>query len=132
MAAFGAEAIGAGSWAELDMLEAMAAAAHPAVSAAVGRVPRLAPWVAEITGPHPRYRLERRFLRHKTDYARSNSKGTRGIWWWWTLESGCLYETWYRTSWSASERRFITVSGAGDIGDVSAEAAAAWASTISA
>lgn len=90
------------------------------------------PWCAEITGTHPRYGLERQFLRHKTDYRDANRKATRGVMFWWTLESGRLYEVKYRTAWNRWHRRFVTVTDEGDIRDVSEQEAREWASGISA
>lgn len=84
------------------------------------------PWVAEITGLCPRYGYARTFLRHKADYKNANSKGTRGVWFWWTLESGRIYETRYRTSWKNVVHRFMTVTDEGDIKDLTEEEVRAW------
>lgn len=130
-AAFSAEAIGLGNDAELAMLYAVAQAASPS-AAPLLRPKGCRPWVAEITGTDPRYGLARRFLPHKTDYRGSNSKATRGVMFWWTLEPGRLYQARYRVSWQKWEERFLTVTDDGGIRDLTAEEAARWASGISA
>lgn len=56
------------------------------------------PWVAEVTGRHPKYKFERIFLRPNTDYSKANSKGSRGVYRWFVLESGKLYEVKCRAS----------------------------------
>jgi len=76
------------------------------------------PWVAEITGPSGRYRYARTFLRAKTDYKDANSTGSRGVWFWWTLEAGRVYETRYRTSWDRWEHRFLAVTEGGEVKDL--------------
>lgn len=49
-------------------------------------------WVAEITGSDPKFKLARNFLPYKKDYSRANSKGSRGVYGVFTLESGKVYE----------------------------------------
>lgn len=90
------------------------------------------PWVAEITGVSLKYRYARTFLRGKADYKGSNSKGTRGVWMWWTLESGHIYEAKYRTSWNRWEHRFLTVTDDGDIKDLTEEEVWEWLKKASA
>lgn len=108
-AAFGAEAIG---WERDDLATTLMRSMSSGYSEP-GR-----PWVAEITGLSERYRYAREFLPAKADFKDANSKGTRGVWFWWTLDAGRVYETWYRTSWNACERRFITVTDDGEIKDL--------------
>lgn len=138
-AAFGAEAIGLNTD---DPLCTAIVRAYPAIGDALGVTMRGGrpvdecnprPWVAEIVGPHPVYRWERRFLRPRWDYSRANGAGTRGIWWWWTLESGRIYEARYRTSWgSGMHRRLMTVGVDGDLVDLTEEEVEAWVSDCSA
>jgi len=75
---------------------------------AIGRWPNRY-WVAEITGTHPRYKYERRFLSGKKDYANANSVGSRGVRVWFVLKEGKLYEIKSPVSWHRSERYFATV-----------------------
>lgn len=84
------------------------------------------PWVAELRGLSLRYGYERQFLKAKADYKRANSKGSRGVQLWWTLESGRVYETRYRTSWKAWEHRFLAVTDEGDIKDLTEKEVRAW------
>jgi hypothetical protein len=82
------------------------------------------PWVAEITGDHPRFGLQREFLRFDKDFEEANSQGSRGVHAVYILESGHAYEVFKRTSWKGSLRYFVTVSEAGEIIEL-ADAAAA-------
>lgn len=139
-AAFGAEAIGLGLG---DPQTAALLQAIPQVADALGVQMRRGkpvdplnprPWVAEITGTHPTWRWDRKFLPARVDYTHANSRATRGVWFWWTLESGHVYEARYRTSWASGQhRRYITVDDiGGDIIDLSEEEVTAWLSDCSA
>jgi len=125
-AAFGAEAIGFGHQLKVDaMLAPFGVRMRDPVN------PR--PWVAEIVGRHPRYKYERRFLRPRIDYRKASSTANRGVWFWWTLESGRIYEIWRRTSWRyGRDHRFVTVTEDGDIQDLTREEVDAWLSARSA
>lgn len=83
-------------------------------SAVTGSIPQPC-WVAEITGTDHKYKYKRKFLHGKKDYQKSNSKGSRGVYIWYILESGKHYEVKERVSWSRSKRYFIKVTDAGDI-----------------
>lgn len=125
-AAFGAEAIGLGHQLAVDAL-----LAPFGVRARDPLNPR--PWVAEIVGQHPRYGYERRFLRPRIDYRKASSTANRGVWFWWTLESGHIYEASCRTSWNSGQiRRFVTVTEDGDIKDLTREEVDTWLSARSA
>lgn len=84
------------------------------------------PWVAEITGPDPTYTYQRRFVRGKKDYSKANSKGSRGVYLWFLLESGRVYEVNERKTWSTTERYFCRVADDGEIIRMSREEVAAW------
>lgn len=142
-AAFGAEAIGWGydeSAAALGQMArqfALAETAQLALPTAGGRAVdplNRKPWLAEITGLHPRYRFERRFLPAKVDYARASSTGNRGVWFWWTLDGGRVYQVRYRTSWSGGyHTRLLTVDETtGDVVDIDEGEVIRWLSTFSA
>ena len=75
-------------------------------------------WVAKITGLYGNDGLKRDFLYGKRDYTKSNSKGTRGIFLWYVLESGNFYEVSSPISWSRLERYFCTVSEEGEINKI--------------
>jgi hypothetical protein len=68
-------------------------------------------WVAEILGYDPTYTYKRRFIRGKKDYLRANSKGSRGVYVYYTLESGKLYQVCER--WT--RRYFCVVDQHGNI-----------------
>ncbi|MFW6033947.1 MAG: hypothetical protein ACOC9R_02325, partial [bacterium] len=87
-------------------------------------VHRERPWVAEITG-HRGGDYARRFVRHQVDRRRANARETRGVWWWWVLESGRIYEMSLRED-GRHRRRFVTVDGGGDIIDMSRGEVDAW------
>lgn len=91
---------------------------------------RQRPWVAELTGLCPNYGFQRRFLRPKRDYADANSRGTRGVLFYWTLESGFLYETRYRSTWDRWHHRFLLVTSDGEIQDVTEEEVRGWLANV--
>lgn len=84
------------------------------------------PWVAELTGLCSDYGFQRRFLTAKRDYAHANSRGTRGVWCYWVLEAGCVYETRYRSTWDRWHHRFLMVTEDGEVKDVSEEKVRGW------
>ena len=71
--------------------------------------PSGAPWIAEITGMHPTYRFERRFVKGQKDYSAGNSKGSRGVMLYFVVEEGRPYEVSKRTSWKGNSRYFFRV-----------------------
>ena len=83
-------------------------------------------WCAEILGLHPVYTLSRRFLQGQKDYARANRKGSRGIYVYYLLESGKLYEVKEPVSWKNTARNFYIVTPSGDIERISKEEALEW------
>ena len=85
-------------------------------------------WVAKITGYYGTENFKREFLYGKRDYSKSNSKGTRGIYIWYILESGCYYEVSSPRSWSRIERYFCKVSEEGEITNVDRKEVDAWCS----
>lgn len=72
-------------------------------------------WVAEITGTHPVYKLDRKFLNGKVDYKDSSSTANRGVFYNYVLESGKIYEVSKPTSWKSTHRFFAIVSNSGEI-----------------
>ncbi len=79
-------------------------------------------WVAELTPSG------RRFLRGATDYTFSNSAGSRGIFRWYTLESGRVYEVSAPVDWHRADRYLCRVTDDGDIVRLTQEEAVAWRS----
>lgn len=83
-------------------------------------------WVAEILGLDPVYQYQRKFLRGKKDYKFANSVGSRGVYAYYLLESGKLYEVKAPVSWKRSERYFCVVNNDGDIVRVGQEFIEQW------
>lgn len=98
---------------------------------------RLLPRVEELTGLMLSGAFSRRRLKAtRADYTHANARGTRGVWLYWTLECGPLYEARYRTGWEEQfTYRWLTVAPDGRLLDITEEEAAAclrnahWAST---
>lgn len=82
-------------------------------------------WVAEIVGRSPRYGYERKFLPCKKDYRDANSAGTRGVYAYYILDEGQLYEVSAPRSWRRTDRYFCTVKN-GEIVRLTEEEAEAW------
>jgi len=72
-------------------------------------------WAAEITGLDPRYKFARRFLLCKKDYRQANSVGTRGVYAYYELDEGKVYEVSSPRSWNRTDRYFCRVGLDGDI-----------------
>lgn len=81
--------------------------------ATFGKMPK--PWVAKITGKDPTYKYKREFLKSNKDYTHANSKGSRGIYLNYILESGNAYEINSQLTWNKWERYFCYVDDNGDI-----------------
>ena len=95
-----------------------------------GRPPSRRPWVAALTvGPDGAI-TQRTFLRPNWQYKRANSKGSRGVELWFTLEFGKVYEVFAPASWGRNNRYFSTVNGSGDVTRVSREDLWLWASAV--
>lgn len=88
-------------------------------------------WVAEIVGAHPKYRYERVFVSGKKDYANANGAGSRGVFAWFILESGKMYEVKKQTSWKSFDQYFCRVAGTCDIERMSKEEVDEWIKNIS-
>ncbi len=73
------------------------------------------PWVAKITGLWPSGKFQREFLHGTNDYSEANSKGSRGVFVWYTLESGNYYDVYELISWKNDDRYLCKVDGEGNI-----------------
>lgn len=71
-------------------------------------------WVAKITGHCDFDGFKREFVKGNRDYAKANSKGTRGIYVSYFLDPG-VYEVKHKTSWKHTERYFCIVTDSGEI-----------------
>lgn len=63
-------------------------------------------WVARLVGLNKQYVFEREFLSGKKDYAEANSNGSRGVYRWYDLEEGDIYEISDPQSWTHADRYF--------------------------
>lgn len=84
------------------------------------------PWVTEIVGREDSAKLVRRSLLANWQRKDANSKQTRGVYLWFILESGRLYEVRACQSWRSTRRYFCTVSEDGAIYELTPEQAAEW------
>lgn len=67
-------------------------------------------WAAEIVGLSDRYGFERRFLEGHKDYANANALGTRGVYVYYLLEPGKLYEISAPKTRTRIDRYYCTVT----------------------
>lgn len=67
------------------------------------------PWVAEIIGLDPKYKFSRLFIKHNTDYRESSNTGDRGVYFYFELKSGSIYEVNQRVSWKQTNRYFCKI-----------------------
>lgn len=84
------------------------------------------PWVAEITGRHPKFKLSRQFLPSNKDLSQANGAFSRGVRRWYILESGKLYEVNEMVSWKKRDRYFCAVTPDGEIRRVGGEEVEQW------
>lgn len=63
-------------------------------------------WCAEITGPDPRYKFARRFLKANVDYSEANGVGSRGIFAYYNLEEGHIYDISSQINWKRVDRYY--------------------------
>lgn len=64
------------------------------------------------------------------DYSKANSKGSRGVYVWYTLEEDKLYFVKEPKSWKSSAYYYCAVSATGDVIKVSEEDAREWLSAL--
>ena len=86
-------------------------------------IPR--PWVAKITGRDPKYKYAREFQRAQWDYSKANSVGSRGIYLYYWLDEGCLYEVKEQVTWKRWERYFCRAE-AGELVEMSEDEVIEW------
>lgn len=73
------------------------------------------PWVAKIVGISKRFGYDREFQEHKKDYSDSNRCGSRGVFYFWTLDDG-IYEVQELRPRKKPIRYFIETTGRGKTG----------------
>jgi len=67
------------------------------------------PWVARIIGIDPHYRYQREFLQPSKDYSEANSVGSRGVFLYYWLDDGAVYEVKEQYTWRKWRRYFCQV-----------------------
>jgi len=67
------------------------------------------PWVAQIIGKDWQFGFRRNFLRGNIDYSQASGTGKRGVYLWFILEDGMVYEVEHHVSWKNQRRYFCTV-----------------------
>jgi len=80
--------------------------------------------VYEITRRGPRK------LFGKTDYSRSNSRGSRGVYKYYELESGHYYFVRSPMSWSRTDEYFCAVNNDGDIKRIAVKEVSEWLKNV--
>lgn len=63
-------------------------------------------WIARVTGRCPKFGLAREFMAYRRDYAEANSTGSRGVFKWYELPEGDVYEISAPISWTKADRYF--------------------------
>lgn len=81
----------------------------PGIGASIVGKPPRREWCAEITGTDPKYRFARRFLAANVSYREANSVGSRGVFAFYNLENGKLYEIKEPVSRARTDRYFAIV-----------------------
>ena len=54
-------------------------------------------------------------IRGNRDYSNANSKGTRGVYDYFALENGKMYEVTTALTWNKQERYYLLISGSGEM-----------------
>lgn len=81
----------------------------------IGNPFRRRAWVAEIVGYEDKFYYARRFLRPVVDYSDANSVGTRGVYRYYWLELGKIYDVSEPLTWRKTDRYFCRVGELGNI-----------------
>lgn len=126
-AALALEYIGATNWDRLRGFEGMMSRAGVHISPE-DRV-QAGPQVAEIRRGDDGL-LRPHWLFGKRDYAKANSRGTRGVYLHYVLEQDRLYWVQEPVSWRRTARYFAAISISGNVYELSDEEAAEWQNVL--
>jgi hypothetical protein len=96
-------------------------AASPGLGNRTFGKPLTGPWVAKITGKDCHYGYRREFIQGKKDYTHANSKGSRGVFCFFMVETGHVYE-----AKSLRRRYFCKVDGDGEIIEITKKDVDEW------
>jgi hypothetical protein len=66
-------------------------------------------WCAEVIGFHEQYKFARTFLKPNRDYTEANSMGSRGVYDYFNLENGKIYDISSPSSWKKVDRYYCRV-----------------------
>lgn len=77
--------------------------------------------VSEITGIYPSGALRKTPLRCNKDYSKANSVGSRGVYAYYIVQTGRIYEVYEPVSWKRTRHYFCTVTLDGDIVELTME-----------
>jgi len=72
-------------------------------------------FIAKIVKNKSKVSIKKIYLKGKKDYTDSNSTGSRGIYEWFILECGCVYEIKKPVTWKHTDMFFCYVTGDGNI-----------------
>jgi len=72
-------------------------------------------WIAEIIGYDEKFKYARKFLKPNVDYSDANSVGSRGVYKYYWLETGKIYEVSSPQTWRRTDRYFCCVDESGDL-----------------
>jgi len=79
------------------------------------------PWVAKITGKDFHYGYKREFIQGKKDYTHANRKGSRGVFCFFMVETGYVYEV------KGSKRRYFSkVDNDGNVVEITQKEVNEW------
>lgn len=77
--------------------------------------------VSEISGIYPSGGLRKVPLRCNKDYSKANSVGSRGVYAYYIVKPGCIYEVHEPVSWKRTKHYFCTVTLDGEIVELTME-----------
>lgn len=129
-AAISVEAIGENTFNGFDFSRGLLNSGVPGLGDLLG-LPKRNYWVAQIVGTNPKWKYERKFLKPKKDYRKSNSTGSRGIYLWYILDADQVYEIKRPISCKRFERFFFTVTNDGSIKKITEDEVNEWLRLIS-
>jgi hypothetical protein len=106
---------------EMKAWTILANAASPGLGDSTFGKPLTGPWVAKITGKDFHYGYKREFIQGKKDYTHANSKGSRGVFCFFMVENGHVYEV------KGSRRRyFCKVDNDGEVIEITRKDVDEW------
>lgn len=72
-------------------------------------------WIAEITGFDRKYGLKRKFIKGKTDFTNSNKRASRGVYLYYVLTTGKIYEVSSPISNNHTDRYFCYIKNGQEV-----------------